>query len=279
MVASYFPSTYGEALELLAERSLTIIAGGTDLMVKRRSWSDLPTQFDSDVLFLSGIEELNYIDRRGGNIHIGAGVTLEDLMDHFHTPKLLSEAIKIMASPAIRHSATLAGNIVNASPAGDSLPVLYVLEGVVVAESQKGIRHIPIEAFIKGPGKTDLQRDELIKEIIISDHHFNHTLYKKVGGRKADAISKVSFCGVADVKKNIVEDIKIAFGAVGPTVVRVKDIEDKIKGQSIDWLNQHLDTIHDFYEPFIRPIDDQRSSAVYRKTCAMNLLHGYLKHL
>jgi CO/xanthine dehydrogenase FAD-binding subunit len=279
MVKGYFPTSYEEALLLLNQHELTLIAGGTDLMVKRRNWSDLPPKFTTDVLFLKGIEELNYIDKQGSNVHIGAGVTLEDLLDHFHTPKLLVEAIRLIGSPAIRHSGTLAGNVVNASPAGDSLPVLYLLDAVIVLESTKGIRHVPIEDFISGPGSTVIDKDELIKEIIVTDHPYHHSVYKKVGGRKSDAISKVCFCAIAEVKKDIITDIRITFGAVAPRVVRLKHVENQIKGKSLSWLKTHLDQIHDFYDPFIQPIDDQRSSAVYRKTCAMNLLHNYLKHL
>ena len=279
MVNTYYPTSYEEALEFLNTYKTTIVAGGTDLMVRNRAWSDLPTNFDRDVLFVGQLEELNYVDRQGSNIHIGAGVTLEDIMDHFHTPVLLSEAIKIMASPAIRHSATLAGNVVNASPAGDTLPVLYVLDGVVVLESVEGIRHVPIERFITGPGKTLIHSNEMIKEIIISGHKFNHSVYRKVGGRKADAISKVSVCAIMEVKKGIIQNYRAAFGAVGPTVIRDATIEAKLVGKSLAWLEENVEEIGKWYEPIIRPIDDQRSSASYRKACTINLLTDFLKHI
>ncbi|PKM67495.1 MAG: molybdopterin dehydrogenase [Firmicutes bacterium HGW-Firmicutes-2] len=279
MVNTHYPTSYEEALELLNIYKPTIVAGGTDLMVRKRAWSDLPTNFDRDVLFVGQLEELNYIDRQGSNIHIGAGVTLEDIMDHFHTPALLSEAIKIMASPAIRHSATLAGNVVNASPAGDTLPVLYVLDSVIVLESVEGIRHVPINAFITGPGKTIINDNEMIKEIILSGHKFNHKVYRKVGGRKADAISKLSVCLIMDTKKGMIQNFRAAFGAVGPTVVRDLAIESKLIGKSLDWLDENIEEIGKWYEPIIKPIDDQRSSASYRKACTINLLTDFIKHI
>ncbi|MDF1616066.1 FAD binding domain-containing protein [Petrocella sp. FN5] len=279
MVNTYYPTSYEEALELLNTHKPTIIAGGTDLMVRKRAWSDLPTGFDQDVLFVGQLEELNYIDRQGTNIHIGAGVTLEDIMDHFHTPTLLSDAIKIMASPAIRHRATLAGNVVNASPAGDTLPVLYVLDSVVVLESLDGIRHVPIDSFIKGPGKTIINHNEMIKEIILSGHKFNHSVYRKVGGRKADAISKLSVCMIMDIKKGIIQNFRAAFGAVGPTVVRDLAIESKLIGKSLAWLDENVEEIGKYYESIIKPIDDQRSSATYRKACTINLLTDFIKHI
>lgn len=279
MVITYHPSSYNEALDLLSQNDITIMAGGTDLMVKRRSWSNTPPRFDSDVMLIGGLEELDYIDRQGHNVHIGSTVTLEEIMDHFHTPELLIDAVKVMASPAIRHTGTLAGNVVNASPAGDSLPVLYVLDGNVVLESVYGIRHVPIDAFIVGPGQTSINSDEMIKEIILSDHHFNHVTYRKVGGRKADAISKVCFCGAADIKKSEVKDFRIAVGAVAPTVVRVREIEQYVIGKTVNYIKEHREQITARYEPYITPIDDQRSNAVYRKQTALNLIMDFLKHL
>lgn len=279
MVESYYPKTYNEALDLLGQKDLMILAGGTDLMVKKRSWSNLPPKFEKDVMFVSGLGELAYIDRQGHNVHVGSTVTLEELMDHFHTPELLLDAVAIMASPAIRHSGTLAGNVVNASPAGDSLPVLYLLDANVVLESNKGIRHVAIEDFITGPGQSVINSDEMIKEIVVMDHHFNHKKYKKIGGRKADAISKICFCGAADIRKGEVKDFRMALGAVAPTIVRSKEIEQKVIGKTVEYVKQHSETIASMYEPLITPIDDQRSTAIYRKQTTMNLIIDFLKHL
>lgn len=276
MVESYCPTSYGEALTLLSQEELTIVAGGTDLMVRRRNWSSLPPKFDHPVMFVAGLEELDYIDRKGNCVHIGSGVTLEEIMDDYHTPTLLRDAIKVMASPAIRHTATLAGNVVNASPAGDSLPVLYLLDSIVVLESAYGIRHVPIEDFIMGPGRTSINNDEMIKEIIVTDHGFNHMIYKKIGGRKADAISKVCFVGACQTKKHVIEDFRMAFGAVAPVVVRCKDIEDKIKGQTVQWLLENRDNLMSDYSENIQPIDDQRSTAHYRKKICGNLMNDFM---
>lgn len=279
MVKSYYPSSYNEALDILSQKEVTVMAGGTDLMVKRRSWSNLPPKFDTDVMFVNGLEELNYIDRQGHEVHIGATVTLEDILDHFHTPTLLVEAVKEMASPAIRHSATLAGNIVNASPAGDSLPVLYLLDANVVLESSYGLRHVPIQEFIVGPGLTTISNDEMVKEIVMTDYHFNHLKYWKVGSRKADTISKVCFAGAANVKKSEIVDIRMAIGAVAPTIVRNRGIEEGLIGKTVNYIKEHRTEIGQRYVDRIRPIDDQRSTADYRQQTAINLIVDFLKHL
>ncbi|MBC7958929.1 MAG: FAD binding domain-containing protein [Vallitaleaceae bacterium] len=273
MVESFRPKTYEEVLEIISQKEVVIIAGGTDLMVKNRNWSSLPPLFKKDVLFLNAIEELKYIRKEADGLHIGSMTTLTTLLGHPDTPVLLKKAISLMASPAIRHSGTLGGNIGNASPAGDTLPVLYVLGAQVVLESKVSIRIVPIETFIQGPGKKDLANNEVIKEIIIENAHFDHEVFEKVGGRKSDAISKNSFCGVANCSGTKLVHLRIAFGAVGPTVIRNREIEEKaVKGGDIAMV------LH-AYAKILKPIDDQRSSAIYRKQCSLNLLEGFLKEL
>lgn len=279
MVNGVIPKSYNEALELIQDKDFTIIAGGTDLMVKRRSWSGLLPSFIQDVLFINSIEELKNIRNEEGYIHIGANVTLEDLMHYKYTPKVFKEALTLMASPAIRHIGTIGGNIGNASPAGDTLPVLYILDAEVVIASSKGERRLPIDDFILGPGKTALTSKELIKEIVIKEQEFDYSLYKKIGGRKADAISKVSFVGVANIKNNTIEDFRMAFGAVGPTVVRKCELEQQIIGLSVDKSKEKLEWLKEQYAGYIIPIDDQRSTARYRKSCSINLLQYFMDRI
>ncbi|MCK5387986.1 MAG: FAD binding domain-containing protein, partial [Candidatus Izimaplasma sp.] len=184
-----------------------------------------------------------------------------------------------MASPAIRNMATIGGNIGNASPAGDSLPVLYVLNALVVLKSIESIREVPIEELITGPGRKAMQKNEIITEVKIPINGFTSSVFNKIGGRKADAISKVSFAGVAKVKNNLVQDFRVAFGAVGPTVVRMKELEIDLIGQTVDEVKQDLHKILNKFGEFIKPIDDQRSNKEYRKTVAINLLKSFIEEL
>lgn len=276
MVNSYIPKTYKKALEILADNKLTILAGGTDLMVKTRKWSGLAPGFKGDVLFVSQLKELDFILKKDSKIHIGATTTLERLLHDKDTPELLKMAIAQMASPGIRHTATLVGNIGNASPAGDSLPVLYILNAKIVLESNEAERVLSIEDYILGPGSKDMKSNEMIREIIIDDVKFDYVMYEKAGGRKSDAISKVSFSGAFSSYHGVVRDIRIAFGAVGPTIVRMKDYETRLKETHVLELVRMSDIIQDQYAPVIQPINDQRSTAEYRKTCALNILGKFL---
>ncbi|KFZ26797.1 MAG: Nicotinate dehydrogenase FAD-subunit [Candidatus Izimaplasma bacterium HR2] len=279
MVKNVIPVSYSEALDLLNERPFKIIAGGTDLMVQRRSWAQTPPKFSEDVLYIFNLEELKYIKEVDGYIVIGSTTPVEDVLKNKLTPNLLKAAISIMASPALRNMATIAGNIGNASPAGDTLPILYTLDAIIVLESIEGIRELPIKDVITGPGKHIIKQNEIIKELKLPISVFTNSAFEKVGGRKADAISKVSFTGAVNIKDNKVLDFRIAFGAVSATILRRKDLEEKYVGLTKDELIGKVDEIVADYDPFVRPIDDQRSNKEYRKTVALNLLRNFIETL
>ena len=279
MVKNVIPVSLNEALELLNERPFKIIAGGTDLMVQRRAWSQTPPEFPENVLYIFNLEELKYVKEVDGYIVIGSTTPVEDLLYNDLTPNLLKEAIRIMASPALRHMATIAGNIGNASPAGDTLPILYALDAIIVLQSVKGIRELPINEVITGPRRHVINQNEIIKEIKIPISVFTNSVFEKVGGRKADAISKVSFTGAVNIKDGKVLDFRIAFGAVSATILRRKELERKFIGLSKEELIGKVNEVVNEYDPFIRPIDDQRSNKEYRKTVALNLLRNFIETL
>jgi CO/xanthine dehydrogenase FAD-binding subunit len=275
-ITSYRPDTLAEALLHLNMEPLIIIAGGTDLMVKNRNWSTLAPNFKNDVIFISHLPELAYVFKDEEGIHIGSAMTLEELLHHDDVPTLLKDALKIMGSPAIRHMGTIGGNVGNASPAGDTLPVLYVLNAMITLASMDGKRSVSIEEFILGPGETSKKDNEVIKEIVIEDKEFDSIYYKKVGGRKTDSISKVCFVGCASVDAGKVVDFRVAFGAVGPTIVRKTVLEENFIGLLVEDV---VDRVVTDYFGHIRPINDQRSNAIYRKQISMNLLEDFTKNL
>jgi xanthine dehydrogenase FAD-binding subunit len=275
MVKHFIPSSLEEALKILHDHKVEIIAGGTDLMVQRRKWANTIPKFEQTMNIMH-LSELSFIEAKNNKLHIGATTSLTDILEHKETPELLKKTIEDIASPALRNIATIAGNIGNASPAGDTLPILYVLNAKVVLQSMESKRTVPIDEVITGPRRTIIQADELIKEIIIPLEEFTSTTFVKVGGRKADAISKLSFAGAVSVEDNTIVDIRIAFGAVGPVVIRNKEIENTMIDMTADQINDKLDIILDAYSEIITPIDDQRSNKEYRKHVALNLLMDFL---
>jgi xanthine dehydrogenase FAD-binding subunit len=276
MVKNVIPVSLNEALNLLNERPFKIMAGGTDLMVQRRAWSQTPPEFNEDVLYIFNLEELKYIKEEDGYIVIGSTTPLEDLLYNDLTPNLLKEAIHIMASPALRHMATIAGNIGNASPAGDTLPILYALDAIIVLQNVEGVRELPINEVITGPRRHVIKQNEIIKEIKIPICVFTDSVFEKVGGRQADAISKISFTGAINIKDDKVLDFRIAFGAVSATILRRKEIETKYIGLTKEELIGKVDEIVNDFDLFVRPIDDQRSNKEYLKTVALNLRRTFV---
>ena len=276
MVKHFIPNNLVEALEFLDKNNTEVISGGTDLMVQRRNWAETPAKFDNKVMYIANLKELKYIRKIDDHLHIGASTTLTEILENEDTPKMLKDAIEIMASPAIRNCATIAGNIGNASPAGDTLPVLYIYEALIVLETNTKSRILPISEIILGPRKTVIQENELITEIIIPLTTFAEIIFEKVGGRKADAISKISFAGAIILKDNIIRAIRIAYGAVGPTVVRNEAIEKKYVNLTREALKDKLVDIKIEYKNILKPIDDQRSNKEYRMKVAVNLLEKFI---
>jgi xanthine dehydrogenase FAD-binding subunit len=277
LVNTFIPDSLQEALKIKdSYNDAVILAGGTDLMVKQRSGQGLLPGFTKPVLFIGQLESLQHIEKVKKTLYIGAACRLSDLLEHPDVPEIVKEAVCLMASPAVRNTGTLGGNICNASPAGDTLPPLYVLEASVLVKSLTHSREVSIRNFITGPGKVDLRANELLISIKIPLEEYNIFFYKKVGARKADAISKLSFAGLARTSGQIIEDVRIALGAVAPRVVRAKEIERLVIGKSITETRALFPQLSNYYSSLIQPIDDQRSNAKYRKTVALHLLEYFL---
>jgi xanthine dehydrogenase FAD-binding subunit len=278
MVASYKPKTLKEALEILEFEDCTVFAGGTDLMVKKKQWAGLEPSFDKPVMFISEIKELTALYRDDKYIFIGAACTLSLLIDSEIIPSFYKDVFVEMASPSIRSTATLGGNICNASPAADSLPLLYALDAILLIENSCRKMEVPIDEFITGPGRNILKTGELITAIKIPIKEFTVAAYRKVGARKSTALSKLSFVGLANIDHEGLHDIRLSFGAVAPTLVRNRGIEEEIVSMySSGFIDMY--EINKYYGVLIKPIDDQRSTAEYRKSVCLRLLADFIKNI
>lgn len=276
---AYRPLNINEALSVRSEKDVYVLNGGTDLMVKKKNEAGLIPKFDKAVMFISQISELKKIYKDEKYIHIGSGCTFSEIIKSNIIDDLLKEPSINIASPAIRNAATIGGNICNSSPAADILPALYSFEAKLQLQSKKSQRLIAIQDFITGPSRNVLSKDELLTEILIPAYDFNKSIYKKVGTRKSTAISKLSFMGLAKIENGKAADIRMSFGAVGPTIVKSKAIENEIEGKSIEEILSNLDSIKEQYSRIINPIDDQRSTAKYRKRVCLNLVSYFLESL
>ena len=267
-----FPRTMEEVYKMRADRpDGLIMAGGSDLLVKLRHTGKTPP-----ALFCTErIEELQRLDILDEEIVIGAAVTLQRLLECETIKRELTalhQALSELASPPVRHSATLIGNVCTASPAGDTLPPLYVLDAAVEVCSATGSRRQPVADFIKGPGKTTLQADEMVTAVRVPrPAAVMRSLYYKVGKRKAMAISVASMAASLAVGADgTITAVKLAWGSVGPTVTTAPAVEEYLLGRVLSV--ECLRDAGQLASTAVCPIDDVRASAGYRRCVAGNLL-------
>jgi CO/xanthine dehydrogenase FAD-binding subunit len=273
------PGTLQEVLGLHASEpgSWLPIAGGTDVMVLYAAGKLQARKLVS----IAGLRELRNIEVTSAEIRIGAGCTYTKLRQHpviANDFPLLARAAAWTGGIANQNRGTLGGNIANASPAGDSLPVLLVYDADLILVSASGERRIPYRTFHTGYKKTLLAPDELIHSICIHRNLAGYMSYaKKVGARNAQAISKVFLASVARVSNGAIDDVRLAAGSVGPIPIRLARTELALAGQTID--NSLLETAGKIMNEEIQPIDDIRSTAEYRTAVLRNLLGEFLQGL
>jgi xanthine dehydrogenase small subunit len=259
------PRSLREALRMLdAEGPLTPMAGCTDLYVALNLARLKGTRF----LNLWPLEPLRHIAARDGVLSIGALCTFTDLMRsrlvQRRAPMLVAAAREV-GGPQIQNRGTIGGNIANASPAGDTLPVLAAAGATVVLGSVRGPRRVAFTEFYTGYRQTVLRPDELVTAVEIPAIP-GRQWFRKVGTRAAQAISKVVMAAV-DAGPGTAP--RIAIGSVAPTVVRLPRTEAALaSGVSIAEAQRVL-------SDEIVPIDDVRSTAEYRRRVAANLLAGF----
>jgi CO/xanthine dehydrogenase FAD-binding subunit len=253
------------------------IAGGTDVLVLYAA-GKLPAR---KLLSIWNLPELRCIEVLPGEIRIGAGCTYTELREHEVIARefpLLSRAASWSGGIANQNRGTIGGNIVNASPAADSLPALLVYEAELILVSIRGERRIPYAGFHTGYKTTQLAADELVRAVCLR-RQFSEYLHhaRKVGTRNAQAIAKVSIAALGRLAKHRVEDLRIALGSVAPVPLRLRKTETAVKGESID--SSLVMLARKTAASEIRPIDDIRSTARYRSQVTSNLVEEFLGQL
>jgi OHCU decarboxylase len=253
------------------------IAGGTDMMVQYAAGKLAARKLVS----IWNLPELRRIEVAAGEIQIGAGCTYTDLRRHEVVGRefpLLASAARWTGGVANQNRGTIGGNIVNASPAADSLPALLVYDAELILVSVRGQRRLPYASFHIGYKKTVLAQDELVQAVRLPrrfSRYFNHA--RKVGARNAQAISKVCIAALGRLGNGVLEDVRVALGSVAPVPLRLTETEQALKGKPID--ADLLLLARRATAAEIRPIDDIRSTVRYRAAVAGNLVVEFLNRL
>jgi CO/xanthine dehydrogenase FAD-binding subunit len=260
------PKKLAEALNLLAQYKPNgkPLAGGTNMVVDLRDGG----HNCESLVDLSQLEELRGIQLKDGYVVIGGGTTITELIDNpiiNKHAKILEDAARVFANPLVRNRATVAGNLVDASPAADTAPPLLALNAEVQLMSQGNTRWVKLEDFITGVRKTLLQADELMTAIRWPVPPARSAgSYSKVGLRRADAISVLSAAVMVELDKaGTCKQAAIALGAVAPRPLRAHDAEAALLGKPLTAVE--IDTAAHLATEATRPIDDIRGGAAYRK--------------
>ena len=271
------PTRLSDAYALLAAGTLVPIAGGTDIMVRiTGEIGPLPER----MLDLSRLDELEGISLEDGALVLGARTTYAEIrrsaLCREHAPALVEAAATIGAAQ-IQNRGTLGGNIANASPAGDTLPVLLAMDAGIEVGSHRGERLVPAGAFFPAYRQTALAADELVLRVRIQIVAGRETRFRKVGTRRAQAISKVVMAvswrshGPAAGWS----DVRVALGSVAATPIRAAAAEAALEGARPT--PETADAAAEALAAELQPIDDVRSTAEYRRTVAARVLHRLIR--
>jgi CO/xanthine dehydrogenase FAD-binding subunit len=253
-----------DALAALRNDQATVIAGGTDLLVELNFGRRRVAQ----VVAIDRIAALREMTT-GARVRVGAGVTYTQLLGHDGASSALREAARTVGSPQIRNAGTIGGNLATSSPAGDTLPVLAALDARVILRSETGERSVPFAAFMTGPKRNVMRKDELVVAAEWDDAGTAQT-FIKVGTRNAMVIAVASLALVVDRARR---RVGIALGSCGPTILRATEAERFATGlleeagwdralRASDAARAELGRL---VAAAARPIDDVRGTAAYRR--------------
>jgi CO/xanthine dehydrogenase FAD-binding subunit len=273
------PRRLGDALDTLAREpgAWRAFAGGTDLMVLFEAGALAHKKF----LSVWHLEELKGVEVTGDHVTLGALTTYTQVQRHEVLRRefpALCEAARETGGWAIQNRGTIGGNIANASPAADSPPALLAYDAELELVSSNGARWVKYDEFHTGYKQTAMRADELISRVRLPRTRGDlRSYYRKVGTRRAQAISKVCLAASASVREGRAESVRIAVGSVAPTVVRCARAEELLRGRKID--EGVIKSAREMLSQEIAPIDDIRSTKEYRLRVAANLLEEFLSSL
>ncbi len=273
------PSSLPDALGSLAREPgvWQPFAGGTDLMVLLEAGKLAHKNY----LNIWNLAELRGIEVSTEHVTLGALTTYTEVQAHAILREefpMLCQAASETGGLAIQNRGTLGGNIVNASPAADSPPALLAYDAEVELVSATGARWVPYESFHTGYKQTAMRPDELLARIRLPRQHAKLIhYYRKVGTRKAQAISKICLAATARVNEGTLDRIRIALGSVAPVPLRCRETEAVLQGAKLDEttiLKARTELSRE-----IVPIDDIRSTKNYRLRVSLNVLEDFLRQL
>lgn len=261
------PQQLDEALRAMADGSATVLCGGTDLAPQTEAGV---RQYESTLLNIRRIASLHGIEAAGGEIRIGATTTVSEIRRNAllaEAAPALVEAAEHFASEQIRNAASVGGNLCNASPAGDTIPPLLVLDAAVELacwqDEAVQTRRVPLAEFFLRPGKTVRRPEELLTAVVFARPAAGFvSRFRKAGPRPALEISTVSLAIGAQRSNGQLTGVRVAMGSVAATPLRARHVEAALEGRALD--EPTIAAAVAAADQDAKPIDDVRASAWYR---------------
>jgi carbon-monoxide dehydrogenase medium subunit len=280
----YAAGTVDEACDLLSRHGAeaAVLAGGTDLLTKMKLRRTVPRR----LINIKAIPDLDQIrhDERDG-LRIGALTAIQAIEGSTLIGKkfpAMKQAAAVLGTTQIRNVGTLGGNLVNASPSAEFAPPLLTLGASVRCVRRGGERLVPLEEFFVAPGKTVLQQDELLTEVLVPNAPAGaQSIYLKHSLRKMDvAIASAAVLIIFDGE--VCKDVRIALGAVGPIPFRAKKAEEMLKGKKLGGGSAEIELLEEVAQTAAGesfPIDDFRGHATYRRKLVAMLVGKGLERI
>ena len=276
-VKCYMPQTLAEALQIRKETGAQPLAGGSDLMVANSRGTGIVPSFRKPILIISGLPELKGIrELPDGTVEIGALSTSWEIHTSPVTHPLLKDAASRMGAIALRNSATIGGNIGNASPKGDMPQPLILLDAEVVLQSVDGERRMKVDDFIIKTKVTAIRDDELITKVVIPPQTFTHIFFRKIGMRRSNAISKLTLSAAANIQNGMVVDFRASSGAAGPKGERIRQVESLLIGHKVSELPELKGA---FLDAWCNEVIKPHAMPEYRRNATRRMLEYFIDAL
>ena len=264
----YAPDSLEAASQLLMEHEdAMILSGGTDILAKMKNGVIEPkvlVSLKNVVANVPAMKTIAYV--KGKGVVIGGACTHNELVfsevlnEKYNS---VSNAAQSVAANQVRHAGTVAGNIVNAVPSADLPPILIALHATATLVSAKGARTLPLEEVFTGPGRTVLERGEILTEVVIPDQAMTGSTYFKYALRKAGALATVGVAAALQMDGKAIKAVRVAFGAVAPVPMRAPKVEAFLACK--EPTDENLDAAAAIAHDECRPISDFRASEEYRR--------------
>lgn len=270
-MAYHRPTALSDAFGILAKSDMPILAGGTDVFA-----IEAGRELRGDVLDITAIALLEGITQTDDGWRIGATTTWAQVANAALPPAFfaLQQAAREVGSLQIQNSATVAGNLCNASPAADGVPPLLALDASVEIGSQNGIRQVPVAEFITGVRKTALQLGEMVTAIHIPASAVQGaSAFQKLGARKYLVISICMVAARITLSDRVITEAAISVGSCSPVACQMPILEGVLRGQRYDDPSAWHAVLEQQVDDLLTPIDDIRADAGYRSTVAVEMIN------